>query len=176
MGKADKVKLCNEVDAFLQEPKFLLGPQPIWRQNGTFDRLDANWPIEEVSGLSRSYLAFRLNRLSTNEPSVSLIFRNRPVCRIDIKPLDEADGNPLQARKFGLPGQVYGPHIHRWDYNREYVLNALPLDEWEIPIKEGISHLTQNLSQILAMICSHCKIDFTPEQRDVTPPARERLI
>lgn len=176
MSKVHKIRLCGEIDDFLTTPKWLLGAQPIWRQNGTLDRLDGRWAIEEADGVSRAYLAFRLNRVSTDEPSVSLIFSNRPVCRIDIKSMEDSDGNPIQARKFGLPGQVYGPHIHRWDYNREYVLEALPPDEWQIPIKEQISPLTQTLGHILAMICTHCGIEFTPEQRDVTLPPRERLI
>jgi hypothetical protein len=176
MSQIQKIRLCEEIDEFLISSKQLLGTQPVWRQNGSSDRLDGSWVIEENEGISRAYLSFRLNRVSTAEPSVSLIFKKKPVCRVDIKSAEESDGNPIQAHKFGLPGQVYGPHIHRWDYNREYVLQALPPDEWQIPIKEEISPSTQTLGHILAMICSQCKIDFSPEQRHVTLPARERLI
>jgi len=176
VSQVKKIKLCEEIDDFLTTPKWLSGAQPIWRQNGSFDRLDGSWVIDEAGGVSRSHLAFRLNRVSTGEPSVTLVFKGKPVCRVDIKPIDDSDGNPIQARKFDLPGQVYGPHIHRWEYNREYVLEALPPDDWQIPIKEQISPLTQTLGHILAMICTQCEIEFTPEQRDVTLPTRELLI
>lgn len=176
MSQAQKIRLCDEIDRFLISPKRLMGAQPIWRQNGTSDRLDGSWLIEEDEGISRAYLAFRLNRISTDEPSVSLIFKKKPVCRVDIKSIDDSDGNPIQAQKFGLPGQVYGPHIHRWDYNRGYVIDALPPDEWQIPIKEEISRSTQTLGHTLAIICSQCEIEFSPEQRHVTLPARKRLI
>lgn len=176
MNRAEKVRLCDEIDRFIVAPKSLLGQQPSWRPNGTSDRVDGRWLIEEDIGVTRAYLAFRVNRISTGEPSVSLIFEGRPICRIDIKPADEEDGNPPQAMRFGLPGQVCGSHIHRWPYNREYVLEALPLDQWEIPIKEPISAATSTLGHIVAMICDHCRIGFTPEQRDLCLPARGSLF
>lgn len=176
MSKAEKIRLCGEIELFLAANKHLMGPEPSWRPNGSSNRVDGSWPIEEEPGVSRAYLAFRVNRMSTNQPSVSLIFQGKAICRVDIKPADESDGNPPQAMKLGLPGQVYGPHIHRWHHNREYVLEALPPDEWSIPIKEGISATTQTLGHILAMICTQCDIGFTPAQRDVCLPARESLF
>lgn len=176
MGKSDKLRLCAEIDEFLKAEKSLRGLQPVWRPNGQPDRLDAKWVIEETGGISRAYLAFRYNRVSTNQPSVSVIYEGKNVCRVDVKPQDEYDGNPWQARKFGLPGKVYGTHIHRWEHNREYILECLPPDEWDNPIKEEISQSTQTLKHILALICDQCSIDFTPEQRDLNPPSREDLF
>lgn len=176
MRKKDKIRLCGEIDTFLLAQKHLKGEHPIWRPNGRLDQLDAKWPIEEHGAVSRSHLAFRYNRVSTNEPSVSLIYMGKKVCRIDIKPDDDWDGNPPQAREFGLPAKVYGSHIHRWQHNKKYVLESLPPDEWEIPIKEEISQSTQKLEHILALICSACNIDFTAEQRALNPPSREDLF
>ena len=176
MGKSDKLRLCAEIDEFLKAKKRLSAPHPVWRPNGRQDQLDARWVIEEPGGVSRAHLAFRYNRVSTNQPSVSLIYERRKVCRVDVKPSDEYDGNPPQARKFGLPAKVYGTHIHRWIHNREYVLECLPPDEWEIPIKQEISQSTQTLGHILALICDDCGIEFTAEQRDLNPPAREDLF
>ncbi len=176
MSKNNKLRLCAEIDEFLRAKKSLSGPQPVWRSNGQPDRLDAKWAIEETGGISRAYLAFRFNRVSTNQPSVSVIYEGKNVCRVDVKPQDEYDGNPWQARKFGLPGKVYGTHIHRWEHNREYVMECLPPDEWDNPIKEEISQSTQTLKHILALICDQCGINFTPEQRDLNPPSREDLF
>lgn len=176
MGKSDKARLCAEIDVFLKAKKSLSGPQPVWRPNGRPDQLDAKWPIEEEGGVYRAHLAFRYNRVSTNQPSVSLVYERKKVCRVDVKPTDEYDGNPPQARRFGLPAKVFGTHIHRWEHNREYVLECLPPDEWDIPIKEEISQTTQMLGHILALICTNCDIDFTPEQRDLNPPSREDLF
>ncbi|MBW7921988.1 MAG: hypothetical protein H3C51_07795 [Rubellimicrobium sp.] len=176
MTRDEKARICDEADVFLAARKHLDGPQPVWRQNGQLDRLDASWPIHEESGISRAYLAFRVNRISSGAPSVSLIFRQKPLCRVDIMLPDEEDVNPLQAGALGLPGVVRGTHIHRWRNNRDYVLDVLPPDEWEIPIKDEVSRATQTLSHAVAMICNECEIDFTPEQREVTVPARERLL
>lgn len=176
MGKNDKHRLCAEIDEFLRASKRLSGPHPVWRPNGRPDQLDARWAIEEAGGVSRAHLAFRYNRVSTNQPSVSLIYDRKKVCRVDVKAPDEYDGNPPQARKFGLPAKVYGTHIHRWEHNREYVLECLPPDEWDIPIKEEISQSTQMLGHILALICDQCGIEFSPEQRDLNPPSREDLF
>ncbi len=176
MGKNDKNRLCGEIDVYLDSSKFLDGQQPIWRENGRTDQLDAKWLIEEDGGVSRSHLAFRYNRASTNQPSVSLIYQGKKVCRVDLKSPDESDGNPPQAAEFGLPGQVFGSHIHRWGHNRGYILNSLPPDGWEIPIKEEISQSTQKLGHILAFICDACGISFTAEQRELNPPAKEDLF
>lgn len=176
MNKADKIRLCDEIDEYLGSPKSLKGQQPIWRENGRLDQVDAKWPVIEAGGISRSHLTFRYNRVSTGEPSVSLIYKGKKVCRVDIKPEAVSDGNPPQAAKLGLPPYVYGTHIHKWRNNRQYVLEALPLDEWEIPIKEEISQATQKLGHLLAYICSECSIEFTAEQRELNPPAREELF
>lgn len=176
MNKREKIRLCQEIDLYLPTRKWLSGRHPIWRENGRLDQLDAKWPIEEVGNISRSHLVFRYNRVSTDEPSVSLIYRGKKVSRVDVKAPTEGDGNPPQAARLGLPATVYGPHIHRWEHNRDYVLNALPTDEWEIPIKEEISQATQKVGHILAFICGECGIEFSAEQRDLNPPAREDLF
>jgi hypothetical protein len=74
MALGDKVRLCAAIDEFLRTKKRLSGLQPVWRPNGRPDQLDARWPIEEEPGVSRAHLAFRYNRISTNQPSVSLIY------------------------------------------------------------------------------------------------------
>lgn len=176
MSKIDKKQLCNEIDLFLQAHKVLKDQQPIWRDNGRPDELDARWPIIESGGVSRAELAFRYNRISTGQPSVTLIYRKKAVCRVDIKANDESDGNPPQARSLGLPARVYGPHVHKWEHNKQYVLESLRPDEWDIPIKEEISNSTQKIPHILAYICEECNIDFTPEQRELNPPMREDLF
>lgn len=176
MSKVEKIRLCEEIDHFLLAKKCLGGPQPVWTPSSRQYQLDAKWPIEEEGGVSRAYLAFRYNRISTNQPSVSLIYEHKKVCRVDVKPPDEYDGNPPQAQKFGLPAKVYGTHVHRWRHNREYVLEVLPLNEWEIPIKEEISQSTQMLGHLLAFICDECGIDFTSAQRDFCPPSKEDLF
>ncbi len=176
MNKEDKRLLCEEIDRFLATRKHLLGPQPVWRPNGRPDQMDAKWPIEDDTGVSVAHLTFRYNRISTNEPSASLIYKRKKVCRVDVKPPYEYDANPPQAMRLGLPARVFGTHIHLWENNREYVLECLPLNEWEIPIKVQVSQSTQSLNHILPLICNSCRIDFTPEQRDLTPPRKEDLF
>lgn len=176
MSKSKKAELCEEIDNFLVASKSLKGTEPIWRENGRPDQLDAKWPILEANDVSRAHLTFRFNRVSTGEPSVSLIYKGKKVCRVDIKWPTDVDGNPLQAAEFGLPGEVRGSHVHKWEYNRKYVLESLPPDEWEIPIKEEISQSTQKLGHLLAFICDTCGVSFTPEQRELSPPDKMDLF
>ena len=176
MNQREKILLCGEIDVFLRTQKRLRGPHPVWKPIGRPDQLDAKWPIEEHGSISRAHLAFRYNRVSTNEPSVSLIFERKIDCRIDVKPADARDGNPPNAAALGLKDVVYGTHIHRWKHNRSHVLYSLQPDEWEIPFKDEIAKSTQKLGHILAFICHECKIDFTPKQRNLTPPSKEELF
>ena len=117
---------------------------------------------------------FSLFSASMDQPSVSLIFLKREVCRQDVRPRDELDENHEYALQLGLPKTVSGTHIHLWEHNRNFILYMLP-DTWGIPIKIPISQSARSLRQILPCICSHCGIYLAPEQRLIHPPKRREF-
>lgn len=114
MNKSARKRFCDEVDEYLQTEKSLKGLGPVQSSDGHNNEMHFKWPIEERTGIERSYLDFRINRMSTGEPSVSLIYSKKPICRVDIKSASKSDGNPAEALKLGLPLEVNGPHIHKW--------------------------------------------------------------
>jgi hypothetical protein len=176
MNKSQKQSLCEEIDQYLERPKRLFDKEPIWGPSSRTNHLDARWSIEEEGGIIRSMLVFRHCRISTNEPSVSLIYEKKLVCRVDVKSDDEMDANPMQAQGMGLPAMVYGSHIHRWQHNKKYIIECLTGDAWEVPIKEEISNSAKAVGHILPLICDECNIEFTPEQRDFSAPPKSELI
>lgn len=117
MDNAERSQFCEDVDAFLLAKKFLSGPQPPWEPGSRPNQLDARWPIEEADGARRSNLTFRYSRESPDEPSVSLVYLGKPVCRVDVKPKEDLDQNPGWVEDLGLPDDVFGSHIHLWKHN-----------------------------------------------------------
>ena len=169
-------RFCAVADTFMGVEKTLRGLWPKWSPGSRRNQMVGIWPIlEECLDDSRAYLVFSLFSASLDQPSVSLIFLKRELCRLDVKPRDELDENPDYALQLGLPKTVSGTHIHPWEHNRDYILSGLAPDLWNIPLKKSISQSTRSLKQILPCICSHCSIYLAPEQRVIYPPKRSEF-
>jgi hypothetical protein len=104
----------DEVDAFLEEAKGLQGVFGEWRPSSRPGELEHIWLIEDALHIVRAQLRFRVSRISKAYPSVSLVFRNSPVWRIDLVPADVCHLNPLGSDRLGLPPRVCGSHCHSW--------------------------------------------------------------
>ena len=158
MDQHEKIRLCQEIDAFLMARKWLRESQPLWTASSRPNQLEAIWPIEEPGDICRAYLSFRHSRTSTTEPSVTLVYGENMVCRIDVKNAQSSDKNPALSLELGLPGRVTGTHIHRWEHNREFVLRLSSSERWNIPIKEEISQSTRTVGHILALSFVTCAV------------------
>ena len=170
----EKHLFCVAADAFLLAEKWLREGQPDWEPGSHPNQMIAMWSIdEEDRDESRAYLVFSVYKATRDQPSVSLIFLGREICRVDVKPHDAEDGNPAEAMLFGLPMTVHGSHIHLWKFNRAHILREKRPDEWNIPVKTPISRLARKPRHILACICNYCGIYATSEQRDFNPPKRK---
>ena len=168
--------MCEEIDAFLAIVKWLRGYMPEWTPGSRRNQMVSYWPVmEEGRDESRAYLVFSIYGSAQDQPSVSPIYRNWEVCRVDVKPKNDRDFNPEYALRFGLPKAVFGTHIHLWEHNREYVLNELSPDRWRIPNKMPISQSARKVRHILPCICNHCGIYLNSGQRDVYPPRRKEF-
>ncbi len=91
-GRQDEVA---EVDAFLAEAKTTRGPPPLWDvSDWRRDHLGAIWLVEDEHGIARAQLRFMCRRAKETYPSISLIFRGRPVWRVEIEDTPVEHRNP----------------------------------------------------------------------------------
>jgi hypothetical protein len=110
-----------EVDAFMADQKSLYGPLPTWQEGTRAGELSASWPILDSIGIARAELRFRSARQRLQFPSISVIYRQNLVGRVDIVDPTECKINPPGGAAMGLPASVCGSHCHSWADNRDYV-------------------------------------------------------
>jgi hypothetical protein len=159
------------VEDYLAAPKTLEASLPEWSSAVRDHELQAIWNVEEDGGRLRSHLRVRVGRHSKRWPSVSLIFRSNPIWRVDIKPDDVCEGNPLWAFNLGLDAQVCGTHCHTWVDNRQHILAS---GLWELPARRNIAPQVRRLPQVMAFMAEELNIELTHEQRGFdTPPRRD---
>ena len=169
-------RFCSKANVFMATEKSLCGLEPKWSRGSRRNQMVGIWPVkEEGRDEIRGYHVFSLFSTSLDQPSVSLIFCGREVCRLDVKPSDELDENPDYALRLGLPKMVSGTHIHPWEHNRDYKLTELAPARWNIPVKTPISQSTRGLRQMLPCICNHCAIYLLTEQRIIHAPKRREF-
>ena len=120
MAESDIDGDIAEIDAFLADQKTLMPEAPIWGPSVRPGELQAIWGVVESSGINRAELRFRCASLDRSEPSISLIFRRRLVCRLDIVPPHVWKPNPHGAANMGLPPSVNGTHLHEWEFNKRH--------------------------------------------------------
>lgn len=159
----------DEIDAFLAEVKRLQGPPPEWVE-GSRGELSASWNIEDSVGIVRSHLRFRCSRQYRQFPSLSLIYRGNPVCRLDLVQPTECKWNPPGAAAMGLPPRVCGSHLHGWPDNREYVRSA---GLGHMPYRRPLTAQVRRLPQAILWLAEQINLTVGPDQRgfDVPPQA-----
>lgn len=168
-----QVNLVHEIDTFLPSRKWLDGSAPEWFSSTRDYEVTANWNIIEEGGISRAKLVFRLSRAATDEPSVSVVYRSHMCFRVDVKPDDICEQNPLWAKTYGLPAEVCGTHKHPWTINRLHCLNS-PI--WELPVRANVSQSTRRIHQILALLSDEIGLELTSEQRQFDGPPKRDLF
>ncbi|MFH5926150.1 hypothetical protein [Roseomonas xinghualingensis] len=128
------------------------------------------WSIIDGSGVRRSRLQFRYHALRPECPTISLLFQDNLVCRVDFVSPEECKFNPPWARRLGCPATVCGPHEHSWDDNQEHLQRGGP---WELPCRRPIPPNLRRLNQVLPWLAE--KVNLTlPEgwrEFDVAPPS-----
>jgi hypothetical protein len=175
MASAMRNSEVNAVDLFLSEPKRLRGGSPQWQQSEHRPReLHAVWLIEDSLGIERAQLRFRCASNNRQNPSISLIFRSKPIWRVDLVPPSECKYNPPWARALGLPATVCGPHGHEWEDNRGHILKDHTT--WDIPCRRPLPTNIRRLAQVLPWFASRISLDLLPEQRGFDVPAQTDLF
>lgn len=169
-GRAEDIAL---VEAFIAQDKELSGPPPEFgpkasgKKHGTI--WDATWPIANSSGIIESS-ALRVNYApASSKPfSIVLVFRGQCVTRLDF--VDDAicHANPLWAQPYGVPPNVCGPHIHRWDHNHRHIIHQ---QVWELPCREPLPPQIRRFDQAFPWFADQINLKLSPGDRDFDLPA-----
>lgn len=162
-----------EIDAFIAEPKTLLGPPPAWQQSSRVRDMEAKWQVEDSLGIIRAHLRFRFIKTEREYPSLSLIFQNTPIWRVDLRPESSWKPNPPVAAKLNLPAHVQGSHSHGWDHNRAYCLSQKAI---QLPIRSPLPAKIRKLPQALMWLAGHVNLTIKPDQRDFDVPPKSDLF
>ena len=161
-----------EIVEFLAEDKRLDGI-PIWRASPRPRELSAVWNIQDSLGIFRAKLRFRCPRAARAWPSISLIFRNNAIWRIDLVAAEAWKPNPPDAVSLGLPPEVRGSHSHTWHDNRRYLLSQ---DLWSLPYRRPLPAQIRRLPQAVASLGREIKLFLEPEQRRFDVPPQTDLF
>ena len=163
----------SEIDAFMAEQKRLQGPLPIWQEGTRKGELSASWNIEDSLGIIRAELRFRCPTQRRQFPSISVLYKQILVYRVDIVSPDECKINPLGARAVGLPASVCGPHCHSWPDNRDYVHSV---GFGHMPYRRPIQPQVRRLPQALLWLADEINLTIGPDQRGFEVPPQNDLF
>lgn len=157
----------STVDAFMaSQDKILDGSQPEWAFNPGYGDYQLSWPIKD-GGRTRSKLKFRIPSDDPEYPSISIIFRNKMVTRIDRVRKSECEPNPPYAHRYGLPARVCGTHVHKWHHNRLHVERS---GIWELPAREPLTDNITSVKQMFFWLCDHANVIIPHDERVLILP------
>lgn len=161
------------IDDFLVRTKYLKGNPPEWKKSNRLWEYSMQWPIVDDLGIEVGELRFKLPRGSNASDSVSVIYRNNPIWRIDLAAKDDCEPNPPDAAAFSLPPFVCGPHEHSWQDNRNFVAEV---GFGELIYRRGIPPQIRRFEQILPWLAEKINLTLTHEQRRFDRPAQRDLF
>lgn len=166
MSEAD----CDEVDAFVGSYKTLAGLMPAWID--FYDRdWQVRWGIEDAFGIQRGELCMTCDAEQTRW-SISAIFRQKLIYRLDVVPMAECKSNPYGALAQGLSARVCGPHAHPWVENRPFVsANGFG----RLPYRREIDGSVSSITASLAWVAQDLNIQVDAQQRLCEMPPQSRL-
>lgn len=161
------------VDDFLVMDKRAVAPVPDWIASSWPREMQAVWRIQEASGIERAHLRFRCKSSQRQNPSVSVIFRDQPIWRIDLAPQSETKPNPHWGHRIGVPATVCGAHEHAWPDNRDYVLTS---DVWGLPCRRPLPPRIRRLSQAIPWLAEKLQLELCPGWHEFDVPPQTDLF
>ena len=165
--------LVAETDKFLAEPKALVGDPPSWEASTRDYEYQAVWLVSDDLGAVKASLRFRVPKINWEYPSLSLVFANQQVYRVDIQPASKCEPNPPWASKLSLPPRVCGSHVHRWEDNRQHILDT---GLWSLPARRPVEVSLRRIEQMLPWLCDQTLISLRPDQRNFDIPSKNDLF
>ena len=159
------------MDAFLAEPKTLDGPPPLWNGDGWYGFYSAVWNLKSALGSTVGAIEFRVEKADRSNVSMSVIYRSRPVWRVDLD--TQRHGNPHDGWIQSLPAFIEAPQAHPWPLNRAHVLSQ---DRWEIPYARELPHNVRRLDQALLALAQDINVTIESDQRGFEGPRQKDLF
>jgi hypothetical protein len=164
---------AEEIDRFLASQKWLDGPEPEWRVKSFFKRdgnqeYEAVWSIKDDIGIvGKGQLRFAFRPWNRAEPSVSIVYGQRNVARVDFVESWKCELNPHWAATLGIPAKVCGNHAHKWEDNRPYILSQ---ERWHLPCRVPLPPQVRRLPQGLGWLAEYANIHLGPGQHEFDIP------
>jgi hypothetical protein len=163
-----------DVDALLAEPKRLADGIPKWNLTQRKTSYDASWTVLDKDGVARAQLRFNCHKSATPHSTISLIWRSRPIWRIELADPSKPHPNEPWTRKLKLPPVVTGPHEHSWRDNREHV-RVSPI--WDIPARRPlIGPEWTDFRQAFAAFASTINLTIDSTQQGFDVPAQQEMF
>ena len=174
MSSPIRNRFVRQADEFLQAAKSTPWGVPQWTPSSWPREVQAIWRIQEASGIERAHLRFRCGTYRREYPSVTLIFRDEAIWRVDLVPESECKPNPHWAAHGGVPPRVCGHHEHAWPDNRAHLLAGAP---WGLPCRRPLPANVRRLPQVLPWfaerigltLCEGWHAFDVPPQTDLFP-------
>lgn len=160
------------VDAFLADAKTLDGPPPQWLNGSRVGEWQATWNVADSVGIVSGQLRFVARKADRSIASVSLVFRNKMVWRVDLDLSTTCHPNPHWAPE-PLPATVCGPHSHSWHDNRSYLVSQ---DLWQLPCRRPLPTSVRRLGQALLWLAGEINLSLEPDQRGFEGPSQRDLF
>ncbi|RIX31581.1 hypothetical protein D3M59_00715 [Sphingomonas edaphi] len=112
---------------------------------------------------------------SFTQLSISVIYNQRPIFRLDVVPDNERKENPFAVRRYApsLPREVCGPHTHPWVEHREWV-RAQGLGE--LPFRKPLVGSVTSFEHALDIVADAVNLTLAAGQRSVALPAQAGLF
>jgi hypothetical protein len=160
----------DTIDRFLAAGKRLVGDAPEFgptnfSRKGAYENC-ARWPLVDDLGIA-SGAEFLFVARARGEHSVSILWRQRAICRLDLVSPHECKSNPYFARDLDLPARVCGPHVHLWKHNRAHVLSQT---SWDLPCRDPLPPQVRRFGQAWPWLADRLHIVLTSEERTFGPP------
>jgi hypothetical protein len=168
-GRQEDVELA---DVFFAKRKYLSGSPPEFgprvgerTQEGG---LRADWPLADADGISLGAdVTFNYAPASRKPFTICLIFRDRPVFRVDFVDANECHNNPHWGEKFGLDPMVCGPHAHPWHMNRDHILRQ---DRWYLDCRYPLQAQIRRFDQAFPWFADQVNLELGEEGRSFRLP------
>ena len=161
-------------DAFMNAPKSLDGAPPVWGSGAWGGEYATSWNVLDGDGAPAASLRFTAKKSDPSIVSINLIWRNRPLWRVDVEPPITSHANPPDAWSLGLPAAVMGTHSHPWDANRAHVLAQI--EQWDLPYRRQAPIAVRRLEQALLWFGDQIGITIDPDQRGFDGPTKSDLF
>lgn len=171
MAKIDPAEL-DEVDNFLAAEKWLYGDAYEWRLSSFYKgknlEHEAIWPVADKIGIvGKGQLRIAYRPWNSMLFSISLIYGQFAVYRLDKENPLVCEHNPHWARAMGVPPVVCGTHVHTWADNKEHIRST---GERTLPVRRPLPPQIQTLKQALLHLADSININLTREQYAIEPP------